>query len=373
MHLGNICVTARQSKTNHRETKKIPSTKRKLGLTNLESTIIDYTLSRASLSGSTDDAAEEQVAFFDLSKDPAIFAGNGADDYQYDIYRYMRSAAICGDPAFVEKTIKPKVKKPRPQRRNVVTKFTDDGQDITSPQFNEPVKCNQQDDVWRQHHAITNLVWLHFVLHTLLTHLTSSSMNTPTSSSSQTASESPLTFSPPISVSTTPDNLHLYSPPSNLTALEESTLHARLTLLNQKLAIQQFKKCGLTSAADLVAWAVEEGWLDEADVIGDDGCDDGEFEEVANVDDGVGKAVDDDDSFTPRESEESRATLSREKEESAERTEEVTLAIREADTCAVVKTETGALATPRRRRQRGKRAPKGRAGKGETGEVQAEV
>ena len=87
---------------------------RKLGFTGLETTIIDYTLSRADLNDVDDSTTGEQqakpscaeqrtasvnadtgrrsdtscnVAFLDLESDPALFQGDGSVDTQYDVYR----------------------------------------------------------------------------------------------------------------------------------------------------------------------------------------------------------------------------------------------------------------------------------------------
>ncbi len=111
LHLGNICIrsaahpvvrslspdTTCSSPTEL--TTRALDPNRRLGFTDLETTIIDYTLSRANMrckpSASRDgteraeeeDVDEDSVAFLDLEADPDLFRGDGDEDYQYDIYR----------------------------------------------------------------------------------------------------------------------------------------------------------------------------------------------------------------------------------------------------------------------------------------------
>lgn len=72
------------------EAPEIRHTERKLGYTGIETTIIDYTLSRAEMGDAVDGSSsepEEQVAYLDLEEDQALFQGDGAMEYQYDMYR----------------------------------------------------------------------------------------------------------------------------------------------------------------------------------------------------------------------------------------------------------------------------------------------
>lgn len=59
----------------------------KMGFTGLETTIIDYTLSRAEMEESEEDGHGKRIAWYDLERDEAVFEGNAEEDYQYDIYR----------------------------------------------------------------------------------------------------------------------------------------------------------------------------------------------------------------------------------------------------------------------------------------------
>ena len=120
LHLGNICV--RQPPDADIQI----DTKRKLNFTGLETTIIDYTISRAVMSDDT-------LAYHDLGKDSSLFEGDSTEEYQYDIYRYMRGMLFLENP------------------------YAD-----LSPAM------RQSERSWEQYLPITNLVWLHFILYKLL-------------------------------------------------------------------------------------------------------------------------------------------------------------------------------------------------------------
>lgn len=81
LHMGNICVSKRQWSLDEIDPRK------NLGFTGIETTLIDYTISRAEISPGTED-----VAFLDLENDLSLFEGDAAEEYQYEIYRYMRAA-----------------------------------------------------------------------------------------------------------------------------------------------------------------------------------------------------------------------------------------------------------------------------------------
>ena len=83
LHLGNICIKDTRDQRDIEDLDLVPrhsQTPFKLDHTGLEVTIIDYTLSRATLEGN-------RVVFNDLGKDQALFQGEGA--IQFDIYRHM--------------------------------------------------------------------------------------------------------------------------------------------------------------------------------------------------------------------------------------------------------------------------------------------
>ena len=118
LHLGNICVRYSPSSSSSPSVLSsqsiVDKLDRKLGFTGLETTIIDYTLSRADLNDVDDTNAEEKrekpscpepgtptmnadaerqsdktfsVAYLDLESDPALFEGDGNVDTQYNFYR----------------------------------------------------------------------------------------------------------------------------------------------------------------------------------------------------------------------------------------------------------------------------------------------
>ncbi|KAL8941705.1 MAG: hypothetical protein Q9216_002078 [Gyalolechia sp. 2 TL-2023] len=79
LHLGNICLTR------HREPPADDSRELWTSTPIVLVTIIDYTLSRAIIDPQDEEA---RPLFNDLSKDPVLFEGTGAG--QYDVYRQMR-------------------------------------------------------------------------------------------------------------------------------------------------------------------------------------------------------------------------------------------------------------------------------------------
>ncbi|KAK4623970.1 Serine/threonine-protein kinase haspin [Fulvia fulva] len=126
LHLGNICVRSSTPSS----TEEIDPT-RHLNFTSHETTIIDYTISRCLMSPPTN-----EIAYQDLTRDPAIFEGDSTDEYQYDIYRYMRGA-LYFDEALAD-------------CHKLQTEMDASGR------------------TWEQYHPQTNLVWLHLILYKLL-------------------------------------------------------------------------------------------------------------------------------------------------------------------------------------------------------------
>jgi len=203
---------------------------KKLGFTGIETTIIDYTLSRAEMAPqqastkyalapntavrSPEDASEEEgdIAYLDLEKDEALFSGDSAHEYQYEIYRYMRSAVYLDDPL-----------------ADIYERW--DEADATGR-------------TWRGYHPQTNLVWLHFVLYKLLEQIEWPSDEAEREASEGEAGEAE---------STRPRSLEL-----------ETALRKVEALLDP----EAMPRSGLRSAADLVALALAERWLDVEDVLG---------------------------------------------------------------------------------------------------------
>lgn len=221
LHLGNICVrNASGCSTADAATVRRPPFKQKVGYTTLETTIIDYTLSRADLGRNGQSSESDDVAFFDLSRDSEIFGGNAEDDYQYEVYRMMRSIVTTGDPV---------------QHLGLDAIGSD-----------EHLIGDESQGNWRDHHALTNLLWLHYILETMLNGLESRSgaNDQPECKGIQGKETAALMKS----------------------ALKlEKTLRAIRSMLKAE-KLSAMAEDGLASAADLVWLALEEKWLTKADV-----------------------------------------------------------------------------------------------------------
>jgi len=226
-------VRWKPSSTETPQGKPVTSSK-KLGFTDIETTIIDYTLSRALMSSSEDEVKttlpdvptpSPETAFFDLSKDPSIFQGDATEEYQYEIYRSMRSAVLLDDPST-----------PIPEPKKLVR-----SRKKTTKTETEPPK-ESETKTWERHTPLTNLVWLHFVLHEMVKQLP---INTKTA------------FADSID-----------EPHEHFGSI--IGLRSKLRVLESMLELKALRKDVRTvnSARQLVEWAGGEGWLDETDVVG---------------------------------------------------------------------------------------------------------
>ncbi|KAK3048405.1 hypothetical protein LTR09_010236 [Extremus antarcticus] len=223
LHLGNICV--RQTTTTGISEKDIDP-KRKLNFTGLETTVIDYTISRARMQ-------DNSVAYQDLARDSALFEGDSTEEYQYDIYRYMRGAVLADDP-------------------------------YASPPFTSLATTEERS--WQQYHPVTNLLWLHFVLYKLL-----EQVEWPSASKA-----------PPRK------RKEEFTRWKRANDLEHVLLRVQ-ELLDPGMVCG---KDGIKSAGELVGLALGEGWVDVGDVVGETGT--GEEEGEGEGDDetiGAGLAV----------------------------------------------------------------------------------
>jgi len=214
LHLGNICVRQRPSPgTTQAPPAEDPiDIKRKLNFTNLETTIIDYTISRALM-------PDASIAYHDLSQDPSLFEGDSTQEYQYDIYRYMRGAVFL-DNAVADQTY-------------FANRLASSSNSSSTPTS------------WRHYHPITNLVWLHFVLYELLEQLTwPSAGRAPPKKKSRQA--------------------HAVWKRAN-------DLERTLLTVQDLLQPEVLGRSGVRAASDLVGLALAEGWLDVKDVVGEGG------------------------------------------------------------------------------------------------------
>ncbi|KAF2171906.1 hypothetical protein M409DRAFT_63447 [Zasmidium cellare ATCC 36951] len=204
LHLGNICVRSSPPTTT---TKDPLDPARKLGFSAQETTIIDYTISRCLMTS----PSNPSIAYTDLSTDPALFEGDSTDEYQYDIYRYMRGV-LYGDNAFAE-----------------IHHYS-------------PKDLAATGRTWEQYHPQTNLVWLHLVLYKLLEQLEWPSA--------------------------------MKAPSKKTRKVEWRAWKRANDLEHVLLKVQELLDPGaictneIWSAGDLVLLALCEGWLDAQDVIG---------------------------------------------------------------------------------------------------------
>jgi serine/threonine-protein kinase haspin len=226
LHLGNICIrSARPPSKDDQDTHpssaltapRIQDTSRKLGFTGLETTIIDYTLSRADI-GSL--SKENSVAYLDLEADPAVFSADSTHEYQYEIYRQMRSAVYYGCPLA-----------------------------FTSWDPSELPEHLLEKRSWKEFHPLTNLVWLHFLLHKLLENVVWPS------------SDPELEFT-----------LARVDGKAKRAARRARKMEAALVALSEMLDPERLGDDGderrVQSVGELVAVALVEGWLREEDVVG---------------------------------------------------------------------------------------------------------
>jgi len=234
LHCGNICVrmdkqisilTSRQDslpiqcrammrdRLTRKDRKGRSSLSRKyIGVTGMEATVIDYTISRANLSCQHgEDCNREEcstlnnVAYIDLGKEAALFEGDSSDEYQYDIYRYLRAVVFCNDPlADIENVEK-------------------------------SIATGQKS--WKDFHPRTNLVWLHFILYKLLENYT-------------------------------PIDREIQNEESVTDVLSdrEREVDQNLYSLRDKLSLERWTESGLSSAADLINHAFEQKWLSDSEI-----------------------------------------------------------------------------------------------------------
>ena len=90
LHLGNICALNTRSEKDEEDLALVArdsATPFSLDNTGVQATIIDYSLSRATI-------AEDRVLFFDFTRNNSLLRGQG--DLQYDVYRYMAEAVGKG-------------------------------------------------------------------------------------------------------------------------------------------------------------------------------------------------------------------------------------------------------------------------------------
>ncbi|KAI9808506.1 MAG: hypothetical protein M1827_007211 [Pycnora praestabilis] len=235
LHLGNICVRSMRDFQNRvvaTNAGAAPISRRKIGFTNLKTTIIDYTLSRAATEdidvAYANGAPEEHVAFYDMDRDPCLFEGDAEEEYQYEIYRYMRSQVYLSDPL------------------------------APYAASSSPPPHQDTPSVWKAYHPQTNVLWLHFLLHSLLLNLRSA----PATSSS--GLDRPNEITTEISHRLQKDLTTLDG------LLDPRTRVGRRSPRKDRERGEEMVGgvgVGMKCAGDIVAYAVGRGWLNEEDVL----------------------------------------------------------------------------------------------------------
>lgn len=304
LHLGNICVRSSRTGGDVLQPSIKEPLRRKLRFTGLDTTVIDYTLSRADIlasqsrsrristmshiSSSTAASASEEkveVAYLDLNKDLALFQGDASEEYQYEIYRYMRGVALFDNPLQYELLDAPQeeeeeeieeqeeeevpervpVTPQRSPRKNTHIRFDSDDEppmlrrsprkhnDEVVPEIEQSLEVEEEgseEDIWCDFHPKTNLVWLHFLLHKLLNHLAALS-------------------SPPHHVS----SRSIVSKHGDVDKKKVEKKALRLYKVLQRVSellcpVALGREEGLGSAKELVVLALEERWVRVEDVEG---------------------------------------------------------------------------------------------------------
>ncbi|KAL2870811.1 uncharacterized protein BJX67DRAFT_248873 [Aspergillus lucknowensis] len=237
LHLGNICIrsTRPDACMNPPSDAEImrQSSSSGFGLSMLETTIIDYSLSRAELLADETSTITE-VTSSDLDK-KQIFDAIGRDEDDIllrDTYRHMRAQLYNGSPLNTEKI-----------------------PDIPG--------------IWAEYAPQTNLIWLRFLLKMLL----KNRIPEPQDSTTQTRRQ-PLALCTPnkeIKKATMPGKkrspslevpltVEACSKVSQLKRTLEDRMHAVVELLDPEHGHED-----MCCTADLVAFAIDAQWLDEKD------------------------------------------------------------------------------------------------------------
>ncbi|GFF23562.1 hypothetical protein IFM58399_00337 [Aspergillus lentulus] len=239
LHLGNVCIKTTRSDGCMAPPSDIEIMRQTwtsgFGLSTLETTIIDYSLSRAELRASEESDRIVDIASSDLDK-KQIFDAIGRDEDEIllrDTYRHMRAEVYTGNPVDTEKT-----------------------PDIPG--------------IWAEYAPRTNLIWLLFILKTLL-------KNRKTEPSQPAATRSPLApCSPNKNIETKQakksgekakqpllGQMHITEANKRVADLKKS-LEDRLKSVLDLLDLERGHK-DMCCAADLVAYAIDSQWLSEED------------------------------------------------------------------------------------------------------------
>ncbi|KAF1985476.1 hypothetical protein K402DRAFT_334379 [Aulographum hederae CBS 113979] len=256
LHLGNVCIRSKSCRPAEASILRAPSKinlDRNLSFTDIETTIIDCTLSRAEMLSPSQDSTTSltspsafasepsvsqalqdpaQTSYSDLEKEAWLFKQSSEDDEQYDYYRYMRSAVFFSDPLLEVNA-----------RKNKEIKGSDTG--------------------WRDYHPLTNVVWLEFLLGRLVGGLddTSGDMEKENEKTDNTEDDR---------------------------TIKAKELLERLKEVMEMINLENLGTEGaIGSVGEVVEWALGRGWLDLEDIVGLSG----EEIEAGAADDGLEEIV----------------------------------------------------------------------------------
>ncbi|KAF2085565.1 hypothetical protein K490DRAFT_67717 [Saccharata proteae CBS 121410] len=205
LHMGNICIKSTVPEKDI-QSPALKNLDRNYNFTGLETTIIDYTLSRAQMTSATQPETDDAIAFLDLEGDTALFEGDESVEYQYAIYRMMRAYMWLDDPLA----------------------------DIHA-RWHE---ADATGRTWKGYHPQTNLIWLHFILHEMMKQFSTRRGKSKTAKGAW----------------------------DNNIERKRVELEALLKELQDLLVPHNLPSSGLHCVKDLVALALKKHWLDEEDV-----------------------------------------------------------------------------------------------------------
>jgi serine/threonine-protein kinase haspin len=288
LHLENICIRSARPGMDPMEPVIRNPLKKKFGFSGLETTVIDYTLSRADIVGSSKHESrrtssssnssfvsalststtatspnDAEVAYLDLNKSVGLFDGNAEDEYQYEIYRYMRGAVFHNNPLWqaqdynnerpstpVEYTPETPRRSPR-KAQTLETPGSASLRSISRPSTQKPTR-EPDEDIWKRFHPKTNLVWAHFILYKLLEHMEGYE---------------------PANLSLEDIMVRVKASPEDAPKVQKKAIRLFRVLekVNQMLEPSELgKEDSLGSMKDLVVLAIEHRWLGVGDVAGED-------------------------------------------------------------------------------------------------------
>lgn len=280
LHMDNICIRTSTPDDSLIDPVIRNPLKRKLGFTSLETTVIDYTLSRADIintSHSTPSASspssllppstprssaekDPEVAYLNLDKDACLFQGDSYDEYQYEIYRYMRGVVYQNDPLAQDADLRteeelqectPDTPRPSASKQDDTNTTTPETPRRSSPRKHQFSDHLPRDNIWKRFHPKTNLVWAHFILYSLLENI----------ESREPASLSREDVMCNIRDVADDDAERIHK--------KAMRLHKILCKLAHLLEPEQLgHKSRLGSVRDVVILALETGWLGAGDVSG---------------------------------------------------------------------------------------------------------